>query len=381
MANGFKFPSNRTFGVEIECVGLSETSACAALRAAGLKAEQSAHSSNVWSVKQDCSVNDRETHLSSCEVVSPILKGRAGLKAVATAARALREAGAFANASCGLHVHIGAKGMSRDHILSIVRRYANFEPSIDRMMPRARRNSQYAHSLNSLIEHYGQSLATTVTALMLGNVPGSRYYRINLVALQRHGTIEFRQHEGTVDADTITNWVLFLLNFVEASKPAARRGRPRVNPVRVPRARKTVSKRELGLAKVVRCLADSPGLFVSTARLSQVSGYSERSMAVCMTEIRNSWNLRIQGRHGGFRLGLSDVRQAENRIRTLESAAQFERDASRLQAITATAPSTFSWTEGRVENSGLDIDLTLSMFKGLPMGLKAFYRERMSVFA
>ena len=37
-----------------------------------------------------------------------------------------------------------------------------------------------------------------------------RYYGTNLCALQKYGTIEFRYHSGTVDAEKIIAWVRIL---------------------------------------------------------------------------------------------------------------------------------------------------------------------------
>ena len=40
-----------------------------------------------------------------------------------------------------------------------------------------------------------------------------RYYKINFQAFATHGTIEFRQHSGTLDADKAANWVRLLTGF------------------------------------------------------------------------------------------------------------------------------------------------------------------------
>jgi hypothetical protein len=45
----------------------------------------------------------------------------------------------------------------------------------------------------------------------------SRYRKVNIASFNRHGTIEFRQHEGTMDPDRILNWVQFCTHFVEES--------------------------------------------------------------------------------------------------------------------------------------------------------------------
>jgi hypothetical protein len=46
---------------------------------------------------------------------------------------------------------------------------------------------------------------------------GGRYNKVNLCAFLRHGTIEFRQHSGTMNVDKVINWIVFCVNFVETS--------------------------------------------------------------------------------------------------------------------------------------------------------------------
>jgi len=45
--------------------------------------------------------------------------------------------------------------------------------------------------------------------------PAERYFQLNLIPLARYGTIEFRAHSATHDADRVTRWVQFLIAFVE----------------------------------------------------------------------------------------------------------------------------------------------------------------------
>jgi hypothetical protein len=52
-----------------------------------------------------------------------------------------------------------------------------------------------------------------------GNSPGgSRYYGLNLQAAFEHGTVEFRCHSGTVDADKITNWAVLCTAILDTAK-------------------------------------------------------------------------------------------------------------------------------------------------------------------
>jgi len=146
---------------------------------------------------------------------------------------ALQAMGCTVNSCCGLHVHVDGNDLSVEHIKTIFHRYTKFENMIDLMVPANRRgeNVYYTKGGTNVIN----SVENCQTLTALQRVLPDRYFKVNLLALQRHGTIEFRQHSGSINPDTILNWVEFLTSFVEASKqltsaaparPAARRGRP-----------------------------------------------------------------------------------------------------------------------------------------------------------
>ena len=44
------------------------------------------------------------------------------------------------------------------------------------------------------------------------------YKKVNICAFARHGTIEFRQHQGTLSFEKIVNWISFCQEFVNHSK-------------------------------------------------------------------------------------------------------------------------------------------------------------------
>lgn len=205
---------NRKFGIELEIVGISQEAARKAMQAVNIKVHQEGYNHSTrkhWKIVPDGSVHN------GFEVVSPILQGEAGLEEAEIVARALEDAGAYANRTCGYHVHFDARDMSLDHIKAIVRRYARHETEIDAFMPPSRRGNanQYCHSLHGII---GQSFEAATSAEALAAAQPSRYYKVNLKSFQRHGTIEFRQHSGTVNAAKICNWIRFLSDFIDQCK-------------------------------------------------------------------------------------------------------------------------------------------------------------------
>jgi hypothetical protein len=118
--------STLTFGIEIECVGLTTSDASRALRDAGITCENNGYNHNtrpVWKVVTDGSLHSRD---GSCEVVSPILSGTDGLTEVRTVMSVLRTAGARINESCGMHIHIGVDQLTQAHQARIIRAYGKW---------------------------------------------------------------------------------------------------------------------------------------------------------------------------------------------------------------------------------------------------------------
>lgn len=231
----------RKFGVEIECTNITPSVALRTLVAAGINCHDNTsygHGGyNKWRVTTDGSVSSAT---GGCEVVSPILEGEAGIAEMQRAAHALCSAGATVNKTCGLHVHVNASDMSGQWIRNIVTRYSAFETEIDSFMPASRRRSvnQFCQGMSSALTYMQQNSFrwNNASASEFCNGGLSRYYKVNLCSYARYQTIEFRQHSGSVNGGKIANWVRFLLQFVEASKPntesvsatpaARRRGRP-----------------------------------------------------------------------------------------------------------------------------------------------------------
>lgn len=189
---------NRAFGIEIECNGFTPSVLGDALRAAGF---------NNWRVVYDGSVGN------GAEVVSPKLVGAEGLAEVERVVNLLRAKGCTVDHQCGLHVHVDAAGLSGYTLANLVKRYAAFESVIDSWMIPERResNNNYTRSVCGLgIE--GVQCARTTAEKMAG-----RYFKLNLCAYLRHGTVEFRQHYGTLSVEEIQAWIQFCVSFVENS--------------------------------------------------------------------------------------------------------------------------------------------------------------------
>lgn len=217
--------STRKFGIELEVITLAAEMNMGQLadylteNGIPCRSQDYNHvdSETSWKVVPDGSVH------GGCEVVSPILSGERGIEQCKKVAKLLRAKGIYTDRSCGFHVHVDARDMNAPSILNVVKRYNRFESVIDSFMAIGRRvnNNSYCQSNSRVI---GSSLEAAVsnnpmgsTAIRNSNLMGSRYYKVNLAAIARHNTIEFRQHAGTTDAEKIEHWIRFCVNFVETS--------------------------------------------------------------------------------------------------------------------------------------------------------------------
>jgi len=209
-------PFTGTIGVEFEIFGVPRSQIIEAFRKKKLNIESESYNHTTrsyWKIVYDASVTGRE----GCEVVSPVLTGTRGLVDLRRALQALSDCGALVNQSTGLHVHFGASGLTLQQWKNLLINYHGLESIIDQMMQQTRRNNQYAASLRG-ISNFTSKVQAASSFRDLRNILGTRYRKVNLESYDRHGTVEFRQHAGNVEIDSVINWVLFLHYLIEVSK-------------------------------------------------------------------------------------------------------------------------------------------------------------------
>lgn len=233
-----KMKTKRKFGVEIETTNINDREILSVFRSlripcdyqdedrcnCGECAEDGSNSKQkTWEIHIDGSIH--HSNGGGWEIVSPPLYGNKGIKQIDRVVKALRKAGASANSSCGLHVHVDAGDLQSIDLANIVLRYSKFEDKIDNLMPKSRQknNNTYCRSVKSIAQKISKRKINTLSSMepfeFVDKISGGdRYKKINIEAYIAHGTVEFRQHFGTVDEKNITNWIQFCVNFVEQSK-------------------------------------------------------------------------------------------------------------------------------------------------------------------
>lgn len=214
---------NKEFGVEIEAYGVDRNRLATLLNTAGIVTQVQAYNhntTNVWKIVSDASV----AGTNSFEIVSPILKGEKGLTEVQKVCEVLEAAGAKVNKSCGLHVHFNARNMTINDWKNLYKNYINLEPEIDSIMPISRRKNNNSYCKGLTYRYANKQSAfnaidncTTVSELSRSVTNNNRYYKLNAESYNRHGSVEFRQHSGTVEYKKISSWIKICSAMIDKS--------------------------------------------------------------------------------------------------------------------------------------------------------------------
>lgn len=203
---------NRRFGVEIEAYNCNKNTLAAALREEGILVSVEAYNHNTrnhWKLVSDSSLLGNNTF----ELVSPVLEGQSGLEELKKVCWVLDACNAKVNDSCGLHIHFDASNFTLETWKNVALSYKRIESEINNFMPTSRHDNSYCRSMRTISETSIRN-ATSIQELQRGAFLSTRYFKINPQSYNRHKTIEFRQHSGTINYDKISNWILFLNGLV-----------------------------------------------------------------------------------------------------------------------------------------------------------------------
>tara|TARA_R100001594_G_scaffold145114_1_gene194932 strand:- start:784 stop:1962 length:1179 start_codon:yes stop_codon:yes gene_type:complete len=160
--------------------------------------------------------------------------------------RKLTEIGAKVNRKCGCHVHVSTRKLrplidvdafneiswnkffsDQHEVLAMLDqtsqmpllgmkdiglRYYDQIEEINKVLAPSRTNNYYAKKL----ENYERKIKGADTIQQLGNIGNSKFHAVNYHSLNTDKeTIEFRQRDGSFDANKIFDWFEFLLNMID----------------------------------------------------------------------------------------------------------------------------------------------------------------------
>jgi len=157
-----------------------------------------------WKGITDCSLNgNAPMGYVGREYVSPPLQPSQLFRQLFKVLEVLERNGVKVRKTCGLHVHCDAKGYTPKRLQYVINHAVKSEQAIDKMLAPSRRgDSPYSRSMRSMLD--------TAICQDTGRVRSGgefRYRNVNLTAFDKHGTIEFRQHQGSLDFGKIVCWI------------------------------------------------------------------------------------------------------------------------------------------------------------------------------
>jgi hypothetical protein len=201
---------------------------------------------NFWRVDTDGSINEKGTDADlyiwePIEVISP-----AFLYTPLAVREVRRMCGVLTsnlrinvNETCGLHVHVGSgkDGLSLDVMKRFLIFMLAFEPLFEFIHPAHRvNNHSYARSLRAAVEEKSDTITFCEVAKLwmdpemtikdliewVGNTKYAAYNILNLTVTWGSQTLEFRQHEMTLDGARVAVWidtVVGLMNVMHSADP------------------------------------------------------------------------------------------------------------------------------------------------------------------
>ena len=160
-----------------------------------------------WKSERDGSIRVTKPGQVACEFVSPILKGEAGVRHLVEFVEWLRAIGAQVNASCGMHIHIGAASAAGGEELTAY---------VERLTRLVAFNSKALYAQTGTItrekgvycaplgDQTKRAIARVKRTKRLGDAGiAGRYHILNLTTLNTRGTVEFRCFAGTVNTTKV----------------------------------------------------------------------------------------------------------------------------------------------------------------------------------
>lgn len=206
--------SQFTYGLEFEVTQISPTTASRALTQGGINCLEPRNQhvlSTEWTAVYDGSVR-------GAEVVSPILND-ARLNEASTVARLLLGAGASVDRTTGFHVHVGFDSFGNtfdERLNTLANFYINWHTAhetIGTLVAPSRLNNRFC-KVRTVAEAHA-----TAERIRAGHIGiGDRYVSLNLESFDRHGTIEVRLHQGTLNGRKAIAWTEFIAGLVDYSK-------------------------------------------------------------------------------------------------------------------------------------------------------------------
>ncbi len=178
-------------------------------------------------------VEDGSLPPSGYEINTAPAQGDKFIEEITEICSALKNQKAFANAQCGLHVHIDCRNHNFIDLKKTIFLYQKIEPALYDIVAPWRRTSHYCRPCgdkyakdlehlrtpkdneNKILENVYGTKDVIIRQKKESKYDQSRYNALNLHSWVYRGTLENRMHHGTVLADVIINWGLLWASIVD----------------------------------------------------------------------------------------------------------------------------------------------------------------------
>lgn len=242
---------NQLFGVEIEMTGITRENTVKAIAEHFGTVSEICHvggssydiwtaednKGRTWKCMNDSSIEavDEEGNRIfsghskySCELVTPILRYE-DIESLKTIMNKLSKAGAIANSSTGIHVHVGAENHTAKTIATLLNFAASREDILyEALEVSSDRETEYCRKTNKRLAEFSlhaENMSEIENIWYSGFNDGynggvsrehynsTRYHGINLHSLFTDKGVEFRYFNGTTDADKIEAYIQLCLGI------------------------------------------------------------------------------------------------------------------------------------------------------------------------
>lgn len=229
----------QTFGVEIELTGITRKKASEIIAKhfgttssyyGGTYSEYRVtdNQGRTWKAMYDSSIHATTTNGDwasdeyKCEIVTPVCKWD-DIVTIQEIVRELRHAGAVANDSCGIHVHVGAEHQTAKTLRNLVNIMTSKEDLLFKALGvTADRQGHWCQKNDEgFVRRLNQNRPTTEEGLerlwyngstrRYSHYDYSRYHALNLHSLWQGKGIEFRCFNGTTHAGKIKTYIQICL--------------------------------------------------------------------------------------------------------------------------------------------------------------------------
>jgi len=148
---------------------------------------------------------------SELELCSPILRGSLGFKKLKLAMNTLEDNGCFTTSDDGLHVHHDAPEFTHNisNCIKLVKSWKANSHLIYQFVDEERTSTGWGDGDHKWSDEQLWEMER------LQEIPFWDRNDLNLSSLPKHGTIEIRLHEGTLNFEEAESWIIFGQRFID----------------------------------------------------------------------------------------------------------------------------------------------------------------------